>query len=241
MARTGGSLDPWAQVVDTDTDTLTELLARESPEVAAVVLSRMPVTRAAELLGRMPGDRARRVAYAISQTESVAPRVVQRIGVSLANQIEGRAARAFATPPTARIGAILNSASADLREQVLEGLETEDAAFAEGVRKSIFTFAHIPERLNPRDVPKVLRDLAQDDLITALGAALAQPGTPPGKAADFLLANMSQRMAQSLREEIELRGAIKAKAGEAAMGAVVASIRALVDDGAIALLTDEED
>lgn len=240
MARTGGVPDPWMQVIEADTDTLSDLLARESPEVAAVALSRLPVSQAAELLGRMPGERARRVAYAISRTEGIAPRVVTRIGAALARQIEGRTDRAFATPPTARIGAILNSAPADLRDQVLDGLADADADFANGVRRAIFTFAHIPQRLAPRDVPKVLRDLAQDDLITALGGALAQPESDTSRAADFLLANMSQRLAQTLREEIDLRGTVKPKVAETAMSAVVASIRALADDGTITLITDDD-
>jgi len=123
----------------------------------------------------------------------------------------------------------------------LDGLTEQDEGFADGVRKAIFTFAHIFERLNPRDVPKVLREVAQPDLITALAAALPTPDSAEGRSAEFLLTNMSQRMAASLRDEVEARGKVKAKDAEVAMAAVVVALRDLADNGDITLLTDEDE
>ena len=39
----------------------------------------------------------------------------------------------------------------DLLDEVLEGLDAEDAGFAEEVRRAIFTFANIPARIDPRN------------------------------------------------------------------------------------------
>lgn len=240
IARAQGGADPWERIAATEVETLLTVLEPESVEVVAVVLSKLSVSRAAELLGRMVGDRARRVAYAISQTEGIAPQMVARIGASLARELDGRPQRAFAIAPAARVGAILNSASGPVRETLLDGLSAEDADFAEGVRKAIFTFSHIHQRLGPRDVPKVLREVAQPDLITALAAALPLPDTDEGRSAEFLLANMSQRMAAALRDEVETRGKVKPKDAETAMAAVVASLRALADAGEITLNAEDE-
>lgn len=241
LARTRDGADPWSRILSADAETLLAVLEPESAEVAAVVISKLPVGRAAELLGRMPGERARRVAYAVSLTEGIAPGMVSRIGASIARELDDRPARAFALAPAARVGAILNSASAPVREALLTGLHEQDEGFADGVRKAIFTFAHIYERLNPRDVPKVLREVAQQDLITALAAALPAPDSDEGRSAEFLLTNMSQRMAATLRDEVEAHGKVKAKDAEAAMAAVVVALRELADNGDITLLTDDED
>ena len=194
MARTRDGADPWSQILSADAETLISVLEPESAEVAAVVLSKLPVGRAADLLGKMPGERARRVAYAVSLTEGIAPIMVARIGNSIARELDSRPPRAFPIAPAARVGAILNSASAPVRQALLEGLDAQDEGFADGVRKAIFTFAHIYERLNPRDVPKVLREVGQPELVTALAAALPVPESDEGRSADFLLSNMSQRM-----------------------------------------------
>ena len=241
MARARGVADPWERITSADSDTLVGLLEPESPEVAAVVLSKLSVKQAAELLGKMPGERARRVAYAVSQTEGITPRLVARIGNALATQLDDRPPAAFEAPPAKRVGAILTNTPTRVREDLLSGLDQEDAGFAEGVRKAIFTFANIHERLNPRDIGKVLRDVAQADLITAFAYAALQPGSDEAKAVEFLLANMSQRMAGTLRDEVEIRGKVRAKDGEAAMSTVVASIRNLIDLGEIELRSDEEE
>lgn len=241
LARSRDGADPWEVITQAEAPALIDVLEPESAEVAAVVLSKLPVSRAADLLGRMPGERARRVAYAISQTEGIAPQLVARIGESIARQLDARPPRAFAVASAARVGAILNSASAEVRSTLLDGLRQQDAQFAEGVSKAIFTFAHIPQRVGPRDVPKILREVAQNDLVTAFAAALPVPDSDEGRAAEFLLTNMSQRMAASLRDEVETRGRIKPKEAEVAYASVVAAIRALVDAGDLILITDEDD
>lgn len=242
MARMRDGADPWVRILSASAETLIEVLEPESAEVAAVVLSKLPVSRAADLLGKMPGERARRVAYAVSLTEGIAPDMVSRIGNSIARELDGRPPRAFSIAPAARVGAILNSAAAPVRQALLEGLSAQDEGFADGVRKAIFTFAHIHERLNARDVPKVLREVPQEELITALAAALPVPDSDEGRSAEFLLGNMSQRMAATLRDEVESRGKVKMKDAESAMASVVASLRDLVDAGEITLVSsDDED
>lgn len=241
LARATGFADPWDRIAQTETETLIELLAPESIEVAAVVISKLPVAKAAELLARMPGERSRRVALAVSQIEGIVPEAVARIGTALAGELDRRPPSAFTAPPAARVGAILNSSPSDLRDEVLASLDAEDADFANGVRKAIFTFGHIAARIKPTDVPKILREVDQTVLITALAAALPQTGTPIGDSAEYLLENMSQRMAAALRDEIEGRGKVRAKDADAAMSAVIAGIRNLVDLGDIALIEDDED
>jgi flagellar motor switch protein FliG len=156
--------------------------------------------------------------------------------------LDSKPPSAFPAAPAARVGAILNSATADLRDRLLEGLEAADASFAEGVRKAIFTFGHLHSRVNALQVPLILRAVDQAELVTALAAALPQTGTDVARSAEFLLASMSQRMSATLREEIEGRGRVKQKEADAAMGAIVAALRDLVDAGEVTLIeTDTED
>jgi len=231
----GASLkaDPWDRIIMLPPDRLRPVLEEESVEVAAVMLSKLPVAKAAELLSQLEGARARRIAYAVSLTGNVAPETVRRIGMSLATQLENLPSRAFETGPVERIGAILNNTPQVTRDEVLAGLEQEDAGFAEKVRRAIFTFAHIPTRLNARDVPKIVRIVDQPVLITALTAAATAPDT--AEAAEFILANISQRMAQSLRDEMESHSKVKDREAETAMNAVIAAIRQLIVSGEVVL------
>lgn len=238
LAGASAKADPWDRLTALPIDRLLPVLQEESTEIAAVMLSKLPVAKSAELLGKLPGERARRVAYAVSQTGNVDPETVRRIGLSLAGQLDQQPPKAFDTGPVERVGAILNVSAALTRDDVLKGLEETDAAFAEQVRRAIFTFVHLPRRILGRDVPKIVRITDQPVLVTALAAC--DGNAELQAAADFLLANLSQRMAQGLREEVAARGRVKEKEAEAAMTAVITAVRQLEAAGELALIRDDE-
>jgi len=230
--------DPWERINKLEPERIEELVMSESTEVAAVMMSKIDVTKAALVLAKLPGDKARRISYAVSMTTGVTPDAVDRIGLSLAAQLDAESPKAFKARPDERLGAILNYSNTAVREDLLKQLEQEDAEFAEAVRKAIFTFANIPERLNAIDVPKITRDVAPDTFATAIAAAASDEDQ---RTADFLLSNMSKRLAEGIREEAENLGSVKPKVGEKAMNAVVAAIRDLVSVGEIELLNPDED
>jgi flagellar motor switch protein FliG len=238
MSGSNSSVDPWERINALPFDVILPVLEEESIEVCAVVLSKLPVPRAAELLSKFPGERARHVAYAVSLTGNVDPDTVRRIGMSLAAQLDSQPLKAFDVGPGERVGAILNIATAATRDDVLKSLQETDADFAQIVKKNIFTFEHIQAKLGARDVPKVVRMVDQAALVTALTFALANRDLEA--SAEHILANLSQRMTQTLREEIGQRGRIRDKDAEDAMGLIVLAIRQLEGSGEIVLVQPED-
>jgi len=230
--------DPWQRLREIPTEDLAAMAQAESTEVAAVMLSKLDTAQAAQLLGHLPGPVARRITYAVSKTANVTPEAVERIGWSLAQQLDQRPAQAFADGPGARVGAILNQSAASTRDGLLTALDEEDVEFANTVRQSIFTFAHIPARILPRDIPAILRDVDQAVLVTALAGAAAEDDKA---SVEFLLSNISSRMADNLREEMGERGRVKQPEAEDAMTQIVGVIRALVDGGTLTLIETEEE
>jgi flagellar motor switch protein FliG len=229
--------DPWETISVLESERLLPILQDEAPEVGAILLSKLPVKKAAELLEMLPGDRARRLSVAIRQTSVVGPETVRRIGHSLAEQLDAQPDQAFDITPVERVGAILNSSRAATRDEMLSALDDDDKVFADQVRKSIFTFANLPNRLSPGDVPKAIRAIEQDVLLVALaGAAGVYDAT-----AEFILGNMSRRMADSLRDEINEKGKVKPSDAEDAMAEVISVIRGLADQGEILLVSEDEE
>ena len=231
--------DPWEQVRAAPAEALRGMLTEESTEIAAVLLSKLDVARAADLLAQLPGEAARRITIAMSQTAAVTPDAVDRIGLSLAAQLHDVPDIAFPDAAEKRVGEILNYSPATTRDAVLDGLDAEDEAFAARVRRAIFTFANIPDRVAPLDVPTLTREVDQPVLVMALAAAAAGPST--AQAAEFVLDNMSRRMSDALREEMTESGTPRGKDGEAAMTEVINVIRRLEAAGTITLVRPEED
>lgn len=230
--------NPWERLRDLGPDKLLPVLETESIEVAAVLLSKLDVKRAAELLGKLPGPRARRITYAVSQTSAVTPDAVDRIGLALATQLDAEPLRAFENGPVERVGAILNSTTTTTRDDVLAGLDETDAGFAEMVRRAIFTFANIPQRIAARDIPRVVRVLDQEALVTVLAGA---GGAGMQASADFILENMSGRMADQLKEEISDRDTVKTNDMEEAAAIIVQAIREMEAAGDLLLIVEDSD
>ncbi len=229
--------DPWQRVQELPVEDLIPILDAEATEVAAVMLSKLPVKKAADLLGKLPGPRARQITYAVSQTGAVTPEAVDRIGLSLAMQIDARPVPAFEANPVERVGAILNSSTSGTRDDMLAGLEESDQGFATAVRKAIFTFGNIPERIAPRDVPRIVREIDQDRLLLALAGA-----EPMGlqASADFILDNMSGRIADQLRDELTQMETPEENAAEAAMTEIIGTIRDMESLGELVMISTED-
>lgn len=230
--------NPWDRLKQLSPEDLASLAEAESTEVAAVLLSKLDTAKAAQMLAALPGPVARRIAYAVSHTGNVTPETVDRIGLSLAAQVEARPDLAFDSTPGQRVGAILTEAAAAKRDEVLSALEEEDQEFATDVRKAIYTYGLIAQRVKPLDVPKLMRVLAQQDLVTAIAFATDEEDVA---SSEFLLDNMSNRMATNIREEVAERGKVRRADGEAAFGLIVSAMRDLVASGEIELKTDDED
>ncbi|WP_278922375.1 MULTISPECIES: flagellar motor switch protein FliG [Pseudophaeobacter] len=230
--------DPWERLKALPPEDLAALAEAESIEVAAVLLSKLDTAKAAQMLVHLPGPVARQITYAVSHTSNVTPETVDRIGLSLAGQVDARPDLAFSSTPGQRVGAILTEAAAAKREEVLFALEEEDQEFATDVRKSIFTYALLAQRMQPLDVPKLMRILAAPDVITAIAFA-----SDPDDVAtsEFLLDNMSNRMANNIREEVAERGKVKRADGETAFGLIVGAMRDLINTGEIELISEEDE
>jgi flagellar motor switch protein FliG len=229
--------DPWKRIQEIDVETFVPVMENKSTEVAAVVLSKLNVPKAAALLGAMPGPRAREITYAVWQISGGLPSAVDRIGLSLAAQLSVVPVMAFDEGPVEQVAAILNSSTTLTRDDMLEGLQESNETVATAVRKAIFTFANIPTRVVGRDITRILRDVDPDDLIRAIaGAETARMQA----SADYILENMSGRMATQLLEDVQEAGAPKAVDAESAMGSFVNAIRKLETAGEITLIVEEE-
>ena len=137
--------NPWETIAGLPVAQLVELLAGESIEVCAVVLSKLQVAKAAKILGALPGERTRRITYAISVTTGVTPQAIELIGISIVDQLGTQPVQAFDDSPVERVGAILKFARAQTRDDVLVGLDGTDAKFAEDVAN---LSSHSPTFLN---------------------------------------------------------------------------------------------
>lgn len=235
IAALSGASDPWERISSLPVQMLAELARTEAVEISAVMFSNLPVPRAAEVFGMIDADHARQIAYAMSLTTAIEAPALRRIGLALVHAADILPQPAMAGGTVERVGAILNFSQAAMRDQVLAGLEDDDADFAESVRKAIFTWANIPARIDPRDVSRILREVDGVTLTKAMAGAKGKD-LP---TVEFILAALSSRLADTMREDVEAMGKVASKDAEEAMGEVVAAIRRMEAAGDLFLIAGE--
>lgn len=235
MAALNGSGDPWERIAVLSTPLLAELARTEAVEIAAVMFSKLPVPRAAEVFGLLDAELARQIAYAMSLTTMIEAPALRRIGQALIQAADAVPRSAIEGKAVDKVGAILNFSPSTTRDSVLAGLEDDDATFAGEVRKTIFTWANIPARIDSRDIARITREVEGAVLIKAMAGARGD-NRP---AVDFLLAGLSSRLAESMREEMEVLGKVSGKDAEEAIDQVVAAIRRMEAAGDLFMIAQD--
>lgn len=239
-ARQTGSAEEkaWQYISATDGEALALRIAAENPRVGAVILSKLDPAKSAEIVGQIDQEAAKAILAAITKTTSVKPAIVNRIGIALADSLQDKGgAGAFEESAAERIGAILNVSQSDFRDTILGSFESEDPEAAGQIRRLMFTFEDIPSRIVGRDISKVLRGVDDETLVMALsGAAQTAPAVK-----EFIMSNISSRLAEQIEESIQERGAVKPKDADMAMTQVVIAIKALEKSGEITLIVPEEE
>ncbi|WP_090523032.1 FliG C-terminal domain-containing protein [Paracoccus isoporae] len=232
ISAMAGKSDPWARIAALPPAQIAQLAAAEATEIAAVLFSKLPAAISAASLALLPAERARQIAAAMSLTGRVEEPALRRIGMALLHATEGMARPAIGDAPVETVGAILNLTPSARREEVLDGLDQDNAEFARALRKAIFTWAQIPQRVDPRDVPRIIREI---EPVTLRQALSARDGADADAAA-FILGALPSRMADGLRDDIAEAGRVKDSEIEAATGEITQAIRRMEAAGDLYLI-----
>ena len=131
------------------------------------------------------------------------------------------------------ISLILTVAAPKIRDEVLQGLGKTNPEFADMVRKSLFMFDDIAERISAKDIPQFIKSINQDDVVKALAHAQADNSSA---TVDFIVSNLSKRMGEALVEEIQSLPMLDAEEGERAINQLISSLQAMIAKGDIKLL-----
>ncbi|HEX7382493.1 MAG TPA: flagellar motor switch protein FliG [Nevskiaceae bacterium] len=211
-----------------DTRAVAALVRNEHPQIIAIVLSYLESDQAAELLMQLPesirGDCIQRVAT----LDGVQPAALEELDKIMEQQTTGtKAARASSIGGVKVAANILNVLDSVEESRLMTQIRTGDEALSAQIEDLMFVFEDLTE-LNDRSMQRLLRDVPGDKLAVALRGADA-------KVKDRITANMSERAAQMLVEDMEAKGPVKVADVEAAQKEILGVARKLSEDGEIAL------
>ena len=122
---------------------------------------------------------------------------------------------------------VLNGVDRTTERTILDALEIEDPELAEEIKKRMFVFEDIVT-LDSRAIQRIIREVANDDLLLALKVSSEE-------VKQIIFKNMSQRMVETFKEDMEFMGPVRLRDVEEAQSRIVGIIRRLEDVGEIVI------
>jgi flagellar motor switch protein FliG len=205
-----------------------ELLRNEHPQIVAAILVHLDYEQSAAVLKQLPDRQRNEVLLRVATMEGIQPTALKDLNEVLFNVLAGgdkvRKASLGGIKATAEIVNLLGS---NIEAVVLESIRAHDPDLAQKITDKMFVFDDII-KLDDKAIQLVLKEVSSEALIPALKGA-------SGELKEKILANMSSRAADTLREDLDSRGPMRLSEVEAQQKEILKTVRRLADEGQIVI------
>jgi flagellar motor switch protein FliG len=211
-----------------DVGAISQLIAGEHPQVAAIILSALSADIAAQAIAGLDEATQSDLLFRSATLQNVPVEAIADIEAILANHSGQRIQSA-----TIKLGGqndvakIVNNLSRPLAEKLLKSIRKKDRQLAEAIEDEMFVFDDLAG-LDAKSLGAVLRNVEPDRLALAIKGA----GT---SLAEKMLGTLSARAAQTISDEIAEMGPVSRADVDEAQKAVVGVARAMATAGEIML------
>ncbi len=212
-----------------DEKSLFSALQHERPQTIALILSYASPGKSASVVEQLDAKKQVKVIEAIANMESASPVAIKLIEEELEKNFS-----ALVRTDNVEVGGIdyvagiMNNLDRASEKSIFDHLGKTNEVLAEEIRKRMFTFEDIIT-MDDRSVQRFVRDCDPKDLVLALKGA-------GNEVANKIFANMSSRMAQSIKDDLEVTTNIRLRDAEEAQQRVVGIIRGLEEKGELIIL-----
>jgi flagellar motor switch protein FliG len=219
---------PFEFIKKTDASQLLNFIQDEHPQTIALILSYLSPGQSAIILGALPPEKQADVARRIATMDRTSPDVVKEVEKVLESKLSSLVNQDYTIiGGVDAVVEILNTVDRGTEKHIMETLEVEEPELADEIRKKMFVFEDIL-LLDDRAIQRVLRDVDNNDL------AIACKGSTE-EVQNAIFGNMSKRLAEMIREDMEFMGPVRMKDVEEAQQKIVNIIRKLEDSGEIVI------
>jgi flagellar motor switch protein FliG len=201
-------------------------IQNENSQTIALVLAYLQPEQSSIILSSLPQEKQADVAKRIALMDSTSPEVISQVERVLEQKLSATVTQDYTNAGgIAAIVQILNGVDRGTERTILDSLEIQDPELAEEIKKRMFVFEDIVN-VDNRSIQRIIRDIENADLQLALKVASEE-------VREAIFKNMSKRMAETFREEMEFMGPVRLRDVEEAQTRIVATIRRLEESGEI--------
>lgn len=219
---------PFEFVRKTDPAQLLNFIQKEHPQTIALILAYLAPQQSSQILSGLTAEKQVDVARRIATMDRTSPDVIKEVENILIKNLASLVTEDFTSAGGIQaIVDILNSVDRGTERHIIETLDMEDAELAEEIKKRMFVFEDIL-MLDSRSIQRFLREVENNVLAVSLKGATEE-------VAKVIYTNMSKRLSEMIKEDIEFMGPVRLKDVEEAQQKIVNVIRRLEDAGEIVI------
>lgn len=209
-----------------DASQILNFIQNEHPQTIALILSYLEPEKAGQILSELPQDLQADIARRIAIMDSTSPEVISEVEAILERKLSTTVTQDYTqTGGVEAVVDVLNGVDRATEKTILDSLALENPELADEIKKRMFVFEDIVT-LDNRSIQRVIRESENDDLLLSLKVS-------SDEVKSIIYRNMSARMVDTFKEEMEYMGPVRLKDVEDAQMRIVNIIRRLEDAGEI--------
>ncbi len=217
---------PFDFVRKADPSQILNFIQSEHPQTIALILSYLKPMQSAAVIAGLSQEMQAEVTKRIAKMDRTSPEVIKQVEKVLSKKLSSLVNQDYTeVGGIGSIVEILNNVDRGTEKYIMETLEVEDTDLVEEIKKRMFVFEDIL-LLDDRSVQRFLREVDGK----ALGLALKMSSD---ELKDHIFKNMSKRMAEMIKEDMEFAGPARIKEVEDSQQGIVNAIRKLEEAGEI--------
>ncbi|MCA1053509.1 flagellar motor switch protein FliG [Rossellomorea aquimaris] len=209
-----------------DAGQILNFIQNEHPQTIALILSYLDPQQSGQILSELPQEVQADIARRIAVMDGTSPEVISEVEAILERKLSATVTQDYTqTGGVEAVVEVLNGVDRSTEKTILDALEIQDPELAEEIKKRMFVFEDIVT-LDGRSIQRVIRDCDNEDLLLSLKVS-------SDEVKEIVFKNMSNRMVETLKEEMEFMGPVRLRDVEEAQSRIVAIIRRLEEGGEI--------
>jgi flagellar motor switch protein FliG len=217
-----------------DVASVVELIRNEHPQIIASILVHLERDHACAILQQFNERTRNDVVLRIATLDGIQPNALRELNDVLSKVLSGGDRLKKAKLGGSKTAAeILNFMGGSQDAAVVESIRETDPDLAQKILDQMFTFDDL-NKLDDKAIQAVLREVQGDALVIALKSA-------DPDLREKVFKNMSQRAAETLREDLESKGPVRITDVEAQQKEILKIVRRLADEGVIVMGGGSED
>lgn len=217
-----------------DYKNLLTIIQNEHPQTIALILSYARADQASAVIAELPKEKRIDVVERIAKMDRTSPEVIKYVEDELEKKFNSIVSVDFTEIGGVNyVADVMNNMDRGNEKYIFDELNKKDAKLADEIRMRMFVFEDIVT-MDAMSIQRFLREVDSKDLVYAIKGSNKE-------VADVLFSNMSTKMGETIKSELEYTHNVRLRDVEEAQQRIVSVIRRLEEEGELVIAKSGKD